>query len=350
MGRDPLIVSAVWASLPFQSTRPVWGETIEISIHGSTSTNFNPLAPCGARRREGKNIGDAKRISIHSPRVGRDHSSFGGSDLQIHFNPLAPCGARQEITLEQRVSDMISIHSPRVGRDPFSSSGSTVAGIFQSTRPVWGETEQWRQCWPGLRISIHSPRVGRDLCGIEIGRRLKISIHSPRVGRDEKTDATQAYASTFQSTRPVWGETGQCREMAEQLVRFQSTRPVWGETRATAASKAAAANFNPLAPCGARRCARRRRDSRAAISIHSPRVGRDGNTARSRIFTITFQSTRPVWGETRQLITVCKACHISIHSPRVGRDTDISERQAQRYIFQSTRPVWGETRRRAGPS
>ena len=57
-----------------------------------------------------------------------------------------------------------------------------------------------------------------------------------------------------------------------------------------------------------------------AISIHSPRMGRDlvahAGTAEGGL----FQSTLPAWGETRKTMQRILYMGISIHSPRMGRD------------------------------
>ena len=152
---------------------------------------------------------------------------------------------------------------------------------------------------------------------------------------------------------------------------FQSTRPVWGATFVTAVnSSAKVGNFNPRAPCGARLCQNRNRFVNEFISIHAPRVGRDGRDDVAIVNVSGFQSTRPVWGATDKLPDVQKKLDISIHAPRVGRDehqpfskyptVEISihaprvGRDRIRVIFgrkgdkfQSTRPVWGATKGRA---
>ena len=78
-------------------------------------------------------------ISIHAPRVGRDAIVNGILTNLDDFNPRAPCGARRIAGHDQCVdvafqstrpvwgatmngaldyaADMISIHAPRVGRD-----------------------------------------------------------------------------------------------------------------------------------------------------------------------------------------------------------------------------------------
>ena len=161
MGRDLGCIGYPMSAHAFQSTLPAWGETgcpcqnrrrRIISIHsprmgrdtaavdGRThSRYFNPLSPHGERQdgpkdrqrvcafqstlpawgETQKNIDElnAKDISIHSPRMGRD-----SWPLPLNF------------------SLFISIHSPRMGRDPVDALGQPVGG----------------------GMSIHSPRMGRD--------------------------------------------------------------------------------------------------------------------------------------------------------------------------------------------
>ena len=78
----------------------------------------------------------------------------------------------------------------------------------------------------------------------------------------------------FQSTRPVWGATGSARADWLQERLFQSTRPVWGATKGFIFYR------------------------------------------RNNI----FQSTRPVWGATYRIVDGSRGKQISIHAPRVGRD------------------------------
>ena len=100
----------------FQSTLPAWGETVTGVSFPRYVEDFNPLSPHGERPiRQGRQ-GDAQRISIHSPRMGRDYyASRGPRRLPI------------------------SIHSPRMGRD-LEGRRLHPAPRFQSTLPAWGET------------------------------------------------------------------------------------------------------------------------------------------------------------------------------------------------------------------
>ena len=107
-----------------------------------------------------------------------------------------------------------------------------------------------------------------------------------------------------------------------------------------------------------------------AISIHSPRAGRDRMYFEARFISIRFQSTLPVRGETRRCaknqgcleyfnpLSPCGERHlilhltfgvapISIHSPRAGRDHSCHGASHSFKRFQSTLPVRGETLRLA---
>ena len=213
--------------------------------------HFNPRAPCGARL-----------------------LWFKYSTEFIYFNPRAPCGARR------------TEHGEAVIREK-----------FQSTRPVWGATKAAAGDRPRQLISIHAPRVGRDGLHALFVQQGRISIHAPRVGRDSGRLSLSLPLYLFQSTRPVWGATGETWNRSNGGERFQSTRPVWGATRrsSTAGASSLFQSTRPvwgatfLRSIGAKRCTK-------------------------------FQSTRPVWGATGgdQLFDLCGT--ISIHAPRVGRD------------------------------
>ena len=173
MGRDSSSSRPSCSSNVFQSTRPVWGATeiyvmvfqaLKISIHAprvgrdhqpccqrhGVSWHFNPRAPCGARPGRRALSWHRQGISIHAPRVGRDICPLCRSFRRLNFNPRAPCGAR-----------------------PFFAVLAGAGIIFQSTRPVWGAT------------------ISR-LCG-------------------------RARSPLFQSTRPVWGATANLTILPRQI-------------------------------------------------------------------------------------------------------------------------------------
>ncbi len=168
----------------FQSTRPVWGATSQPSTILCAYSDFNPRAPCGARpawrlpqKRQQKfqstrpvwgatseasgNI-DGQIISIHAPRVGRDLVDRGDKGRAV-----------------------ISIHAPRVGRD------------FRKA--------PWRE--PRTYFNPRAPCGARRSINIKFSPMEGISIHAPRVGRDPDGELVEKSTGRFQSTRPVWGAT-----------------------------------------------------------------------------------------------------------------------------------------------
>ena len=139
----------------------------------------------------------------------------------------------------------------------------------------------------------------------------------------------------------MWGATRDSYEFVNGF-EFQSTRPVWGATCQWGISGPSYqisihaprvgrdglgfdvgpihSNFNPRAPCGARPV--------LCIALYT---------------SCLFQSTRPVWGATFASSTAVFHRLISIHAPRVGRDFDPLYLMFDGDLFQSTRPVWGAT-------
>ena len=138
-GRDNSEADALATAWGFQSTRPMRGATTTPEYQYAIIENFNPRAPCGARR----------------------HLSRSEQENQHNFNPRAPCGAR-----------------------PISTVMGTCSVSFQSTRPMRGATIM---DWFGdtfFIISIHAPHAGRDAVGSPAAPNVRISIHAPHAGRD----------------------------------------------------------------------------------------------------------------------------------------------------------------------
>ena len=141
------------------------------------------------------------------------------------------------------------------------------------------------------------------------------------MGRDEMTCDIANSPNIFQSTRPVWGATSPCPPCGAGST-FQSTRPVWGATLLQLLNSDVNVNFNPRAPYGARLTRRIGTRRAAAISIHAPRMGRDGDFLCLKRLRQKFQSTRPVWGATPEKKFFFPYALISIHAPRMGRDVN----------------------------
>ena len=123
----------------------------------------------------------------------------------------------------------------------------------------------------------------------------------------------------FQSTLPAWGETAVVTGAAG-AGPFQSTLPAWGETI-----------FRPPIL------------SNFVISIHSPRMGRDGSRPGTERLYRHFNPLSPHGERPAVAVVIAAAIVISIHSPRMGRDTSVMQSQFSSALFQSTLPAWGET-------
>ena len=171
-----------------------------------------------------------------------------------------------------------------------------------------------------MHFNPRAPCGARREVILELHRLHAISIHAPRAGRDPRGQQPDPFPDRFQSTRPVRGATG---------------NPGGGGP--------GRGDFNPRAPCGARRRFSRRCQKHNGISIHAPRAGRDYLSSIAVTHAPTFQSTRPVRGATRttpasvpleRYFNPRAPCgarqrdphragggyRISIHAPRAGRD------------------------------
>ena len=370
--------------------------------------DFNSLAPCGANPDRLRSSCPSSRFQLTRPVWGEPKPEVFDFLGISHFNSLAPCGANQLPKPIAETGNKFQLTRPVWGEPCCKPQAVQGQFSFQLTRPVWGEPCCYCSSATSSKISTHSPRVGRTFrfslsrsscqyfnslapCGanpMQTGveqNQLQISTHSPRVGRTIIMLNVKRSFSTFQLTRPVWGEPGTTVK------------------RATTAD-----NFNSLAPCGANLCCISRSMLRAFISTHSPRVGRTdylhklstalinfnslapcGANLLCRLFgfvvknfnslapcganppvplsismTKPFQLTRPVWGEPLPTPFSSLYSAISTHSPRVGRTMGLTAKQttpihfnslapcgANRsntiiisvdITFQLTRPVWGE--------
>ena len=163
------------------------GATLRRRAYPRVRRDFNPRAPCGARRAGEPSLLWLIAISIHAPHAGRDE--------------------RREAHNARR--RRISIHAPHAGRD------HSNAGAVRSK----------------AAISIHAPHAGRDHPP-ELVLLLFIEFQSTRPMRGATTKMLMMMQGClFQSTRPMRGATYAVIEAAQALAIFQSTRPMRGATK-----------------------------------------------------------------------------------------------------------------------
>ena len=119
------------------------------------------------------------------------------------------------------------------------------------------------------KVSIHAPRVGRDASYVARSLEFIVSIHAPRVGRDGGRDVGNNLPVCFNSRAPRGARLKTLKAPAPATV-FQFTRPAWG---ATLGHRVVVGAF--------------------AVSIHAPRVGRDGRRRNNHCYRICFNSRAP---------------------------------------------------------
>ena len=146
-----------------------------------------------------------------------------------NFNPRAPCGARPRWGRQRSASCGISIHAPRAGRDAHLSGRRSFWPNFNPRAPCGARLDAHRHLILHIE-QFQSTRPVRGATGapqLKVSR-IRISIHAPRAGRDAISVLPQFLLRDFNPRAPCG---------ARRLHPHKSLG-IW--------------NFNPRAPCGAR--------------------------------------------------------------------------------------------------
>ena len=283
-GRDTLLLRFARLHLIFQSTRPVRGATGVGGSPAGDGADFNPRAPCGARR-----------------------GWTGTRWSTMTFQSTRPVRGATRSRWRQLIQFVISIHAPRAGRDERRS------------------TTRHNQV-----ISIHAPRAGRDDSRLSAARGvLDFNPRAPCGARQK--EVTQLIASvTFQSTRPVRGATANRNQHDCQETHFNPRAPCgarrllhtcyissnqYFNPRAPCGARLQRFSqcifvlyFNPRAPCGARHGAFDGGKRGEGISIHAPRAGRDLSSGAVTCIATYFNPRAPCGARPyfRYLLKPCK--------------------------------------------
>ena len=148
--------------------------------------------------------------------------------------------------------------------------------------------------------------------------------------------------SVFQSTLPVWGGTPLSTHQDGSIAGFNPPSPC-GEGQAMVIMGLPNSGFNPPSPCGEGRGQLVHHQYTPGFNPPSPCGEGLGDKALMGKWDEQFQSTLPVWGGTIAKILERYIADVSIHPPRVGRDGRWPGRWRGEKTFQSTLPVWGGT-------
>ena len=193
------------------------------------TSNFNPRTPCGVRpcaaacrRRRGPDFNPRTPCGVRPAR-------FPAATACSYFNPRTPCGVRRKNDGNWRGEQR-----------------------FQSTHPVRGAT--WQERARSTSRHNFNPRTP---CGVRRWIRLLLpgtTNFNPRApcGARLFRQMTRSFLSGFQSTRPVWGATRR-ESMGAGRDVISIHAPRVGRDKKAARFRGRGGNFNPRAPCGARR-------------------------------------------------------------------------------------------------
>ena len=169
-----------------------------------------------------------------------------------------------------------------------------------------------------LLISTHAPLAGRDSEALLLFLHGGISTHAPLAGRDRNALAGLRNRTLFQPTRPLRGATISCNSSRDTAI-FQPTRPLRGATIAGTRLVRVIPDFNPRAPCGARRSLAILQGIPPYFNPRAPCGARQRCPPCSGVQWL-FQPTRPLRGATRFFLRPLPISEISTHAPLAGRD------------------------------
>ena len=197
---------------------------------------------------------------------------------KVDFNPRAPCGARPRWRRWWRTSRNFNPRAPCGARQGLSDQVKELKD-FNPRAPCGARLCTHRIFGHESGISTHAPLAGRDEVKTVLVAGLGfISTHAPLAGRDRPDCGSRPRRGGFQPTRPLRGATPS--ESTQVLI---------------------IADFNPRAPCGARRRGTGGDKKSNAFQPTRPLRGATPRPDQTHNETQRFQPTRPLRGATSHL-------------------------------------------------
>ena len=193
------------------------------------------------------------RMKFQPTRPLRGATFYGRRRFLIyHISTHAPLAGRDLSRTEQENQHRISTHAPLAGRDKYLWYLSRTEQEFQPTRPLRGATNRVLNPCNSSNISTHAPLAGRDECSTPISSiRMRISTHAPLAGRDEEAAERLKSQEKISTHAPLAGRDRQLLFLSMDRNNFNPRAPC-GARRYKAKQTRPKTNFNPRAPCGAR--------------------------------------------------------------------------------------------------
>ena len=266
MGRDTQSSGYLFASFPFQSTRP-HGARQGFIFCSCAVSSFQSTRPHGARHPTGEVV-----------------------DLDGMFQSTRPHGARRLLVASASFTSSSFNPRARMGRDHFFTSFLLILYHVSIHAPAWGATQQSCAFRPRIPVSIHAPAWGATPFVLYSHHLSDVSIHAPawgatfEIGRKDKIMSVSIHAPAWGATLFSYGQNAinSCfnprarmgRDIAKgflrQIKRVSIHAPAWGATLFEVCPMTEKISFNPRA-----------------------RMGRDPALPPSRGAVRMFQSTRP---------------------------------------------------------
>ena len=259
-------------------------------------------------------------ISIHAPRAGRDFRSWSHCWRWAIFQSTRPVRGATNTLSARLVMSPISIHAPRAGRDEGQGRKQPALRHFNPRAPCGARPCPRPPAGCQNNFNPRAPCGARQAGRHRVFRFFRISIHAPRAGRDVMFSVGGTVSTLFQSTRPVRGATAIFLTTFSITGNFNPRAPC-GARRKTRRCCCQARNFNPRAPCGARQDGAGGERCPEDFNPRAP-CGARRDTKAAFAPSHEFQSTRPVRGATLTSKSGAGSTTISIHAPRAGRDSD----------------------------
>ena len=194
------------------------------------------------------------------------------------------------------------------------------------------------------RISTHAPLAGRDMPPKRRNQHENISTHAPLAGRDQ--EGKQAYGSNeqFQPTRPLRGATDIRLDIRLPQKQFQPTRPLRGATTSFVMSTTISRAISTHAPLAGRDGVVAHIAESPAISTHAPLAGRDAAASSLLPFFFDFNPRAPCGARRQALPRVLGGEGFQPTRPLRGATPGRARSGSRKCQFQPTRPLRGATR------
>ena len=261
------------AILPFQSTRPLRGATA-LPFRAYALVIFQPTRPLRGATVIAVQLGVVELISTHAPLAGRDQMPDIKRLFISNFNPRAPCGARLGLAIEAAKKGIFQPTRPLRGATGFCRIADHRNIAFQPTRPLRGATQRALHYGLRLEISTHAPLAGRDAARNIALAIIAISTHAPLAGRDGISRVLRDLCNDFNPRAPCGARRALLRASTSPF-EFQPTRPLRGATIWMLKQLPRLERFQPTRPLRGATEPTEAPFPFIAISTHAPLAGRD---------------------------------------------------------------------------